>query len=120
MLARWAPLRLFAGASAAPYIALLVLTSCDDLPEEECMRLRSAAFDLLNEPHPCATDRDCMLSPWPGCAKPFNARSAALMGDLQKQFDKGSCVEPVAKCDPPLSMLCDRNLCAFRQRGKQP
>jgi hypothetical protein len=93
----------------------LALVACSDMSEAECLTLRSAAFDLLNQPHPCSGDEDCVPSRWPGCAKPSNERHVAQLAEFEAKYKKGACSEPELACPDPLGVYCDRNLCVFRQ-----
>lgn len=98
---------------------LLTLTAvgCNGkLSEEECDKLRTDGFDVLNRAHPCNSDEDCVGSEWPGCMKPVSSKNAADLQPLSEKFKKGKCEEPKRKCPDPPEVYCKQGLCVFRHR----
>jgi len=89
---------------------------CDRLSETECLGLRSEAFDVVNESHPCADDTDCRATEWPLCPKPSSTKNYQRIAAVKAKFDKGKCTEPEKKCRETPEVYCKQGLCVFRER----
>lgn len=103
-------------------IALLTLLAGCSLSEEECLTLRSDAFEVINGSHTCNDDVDCVLTEWPECPRPSSKKNLEKVDELRAKFDKGGCKEPPLPraCDIP-EVYCKQGLCVFRhQRGGEP
>jgi len=85
------------------------------LSEQECMALRSEAFDIINESHTCNDDTDCIASEWPGCGKPLNLKNESRVTPLKGKFDEGKCAEPASECREIPEVYCKQGLCVFRE-----
>jgi hypothetical protein len=97
-------------------VGMLAGSSGCGLSEEECLKIRGEAFDILNDharenPHTCADDAACNASEWPGCAMPVNTKNLEKIGPLKAKFDEGNCTEPPAECPEVPVMYCKQGLC---------
>ncbi len=99
--------------------ALLSVPAGCGLDEKACNGLRSQAFDIVNEPHTCNDDLDCLGSEWPGCAKPLSKKNRARVAPLQKQFEDGQCVEKESDCREPPEIYCKQGLCVFNEKSSR-
>lgn len=86
------------------------------LSEQECSGLRSQAFEIVNEAHPCNSDEDCVGTEWPGCMKPVSSKNADRIRPLMEKFKKGKCQEPEQDCRTPPEVYCKQGLCVVRER----
>jgi len=86
------------------------------LSEEECLKLRGEAYEVLNAPHTCNDDTGCMFSNWPGCAKPLGRKNESKIADIRAKFDAGKCFESPPECREPPDVYCKQGLCVFRER----
>jgi hypothetical protein len=101
---------------------VLALTLGCSLSDEECLTLRSEAFEVINGSHTCNDDVDCVLTEWPECPRPSSKKNMEKVTELKAKFDKGSCSEPppARACEIP-EVYCKQGLCVFRhQRGDAP
>jgi hypothetical protein len=96
-------------------VALWVAAGCGK-SEEECLQVRGQAFELINSPHTCNDDTNCMFSVWPGCAKPVNKRNDATLAKLKEESDNGGCIDEASTCREPPDVYCKQGLCVFRER----
>jgi hypothetical protein len=102
--------------------ALALLSGCNDLSEEECLKLRGQAYEIINVqcdgclPHTCNDDTDCIGTTWPGCIKPVNKKNLEKVSALEKKFKEGSCKEEEQTCPDAPDVYCKQGLCVFRHR----
>ncbi len=95
--------------------ALLLGGAACGKSEEECLKIRGEAFDILNEPHTCNDDSGCQFSIWPGCAKPVSRKNQERIDALKASFDDGSCQDEASTCREPPDVYCKQGLCVFRE-----
>ena len=88
------------------------------LASEECDKLRSDAFEVVNEAHTCDSDADCTPTDWPGCSKPASRKNGDRIKALKDKFVLGKCEEPKAACRPTPEIYCKQGLCVFREQGQ--
>ncbi len=107
---------------AGAVVGIVVSLAGCGLSEDECMALRSQAFDVINESHTCNDDTDCAASEWPGCGKPLNIKNEARVTALKAKFDEGKCTEPASQCREVPEVYCKQGLCVFRETagGENP
>lgn len=103
-------------------LSVAMLPACNELKEEECLKIRGEAYDIVNDakmenPHTCADDADCDASSWPGCAMPINVKNRDRIAVFKEQFDKGSCKEPEQQCPEPPLMYCKQGLCVKEHKA---
>jgi hypothetical protein len=91
-----------------------VLSGCN-LSDEECLKVRTEAFDVINESHVCGDDADCEPTRWPGCGKPVNTKNLARVDPMQDKFDKSGCKDDAQECRPTPEVYCKQGLCVFRE-----
>ena len=90
--------------------------------EEECLKLRSEAYEIINVqcegcvPHTCNDDSDCIGTSWPGCTKPVNKKNLDKIAAFETQFKEGSCKEDEQTCPDAPDVYCKQGLCVFRHR----
>ena len=99
--------------------AVLSLPVACGLDEKECTALRTQAFEILNEPHTCNDDVDCVGSEWPGCTKQLNKKNLARIAPLKEKFEKGKCEEPKTECREIPEIYCKQGLCVFREKAAE-
>jgi hypothetical protein len=99
--------------------AALVVMACNKLSDDECLGVRTEAFDIINQAHTCNDDTECEVSAWPGCGKPVSSKNQALITPIKEKFDKGSCKEPEGSCREPPEVYCKQGLCVFREKPGQ-
>lgn len=92
------------------------------LSEEECLKIRGEAFDIINDqardsPHTCADDADCHASEWPGCPMPINTKNRDKIAPLKKKFDEGKCTDEEQKCPETPLMYCKQGLCVKKHEA---
>ena len=103
-------------------VAGLAVTGCNKISEEECNKLRGAAFEIINVqgdgnvPHTCNDDSDCIGTEWPGCLKPVNRKNFDKIAELEKKFKEGECAEEPPTCPDPPDVYCKQGLCVLRHR----
>lgn len=97
-------------------VLLGALAGCG-LDAKACTVLRTQAFDILNEPHTCNDDIDCIGSEWPGCTKPLSKKNRGRMAPMRQQFDDGKCVEKEQECREPPEIYCKQGLCVFNEKS---
>ncbi|HHH11563.1 MAG TPA: hypothetical protein ENK23_05755 [Sorangium sp.] len=97
--------------------AVLSLPVGCGLDDKACTGLRTQAFDILNEPHTCNDDIDCVGSEWPGCTRPLSKRNRARIAPLKEQFVDGKCVEKPQDCRQPPEIYCKQGLCVFNEKS---
>lgn len=95
-------------------LCVMGAASCG-LSEEECLKVRGQAFEILNEPHTCNDDSGCQFSDWPGCPKPASRKNQERIDGLRKQFIDGSCKDEDTGCREPPDVYCKQGLCVFRE-----
>ncbi len=98
------------------YGVLLSNAACGGLKEEECLKIRGQAFDILNDqnrdaPHTCGDDADCHASEWPGCPMPINTKNKDRIAPLKAKFDEGKCKDEPMQCPEAPLMYCKQGLC---------
>jgi hypothetical protein len=103
-------------------VAGVAFVACDDLSEEECLKIRGEAYDIVNDqnrdnPHTCADDTDCFATEWPGCPMPVNTKNKEKIDELKKKFDKGGCKEPASECPETPLMYCKQGLCVKKHEA---
>ncbi|MBW2528517.1 MAG: hypothetical protein JRI23_30360 [Deltaproteobacteria bacterium] len=103
------------GAGGVVALALGAL-GCTSLDQQECDDLRSQAFEIVNEAHPCNTDEDCVGTGWPGCMKPVSSKNHERIKPIEEKFKKGKCKEPDRDCRNPPEVYCKQGLCVVRER----
>jgi len=96
--------------------ALVCGVGCN-LGDEECLKLRGAAYDIINEAHTCNDDADCFPSEWPGCPRPANMKNIARVKDYKGKFDDGGCKEEQSSCPDTPEVYCKQGLCVFRHKA---
>lgn len=107
------------GVSGFAALLFVALGGCG-LTEDECLGVRSEAFDIINGSHTCNDDVDCLLTEWPECPRPTSKKNKETVDALKSKFDKGGCKEPALPrpCEIP-EVYCKQGLCVFRhQRGE--
>jgi hypothetical protein len=92
---------------------------CNKLSDNECLTLRSQAFDVINSPHLCADDSECVPTTWPECPRPVNAKNKTKVSELKDKFDKGKCEEPKPSCRDTPEIYCKQGLCVYRELAGQ-
>ncbi len=112
--------RALAALALATMGLLTVAPGCEKKMEpEECDKVRSEAFALLNKAHHCAADADCRQSAWPGCQKPINNKNFDVIKPMQEKFTQGKCEEPKGiECKDPPESYCKQGLCVHREKGR--
>jgi hypothetical protein len=104
-------------AKLGPPLALVALVlggfGCN-LSEEECLKLRGSAYEIINEAHTCNDDADCFPSEWPGCSRPASSKNLARVKDYKGKFDGGGCKEEAPSCPETPEVYCKQGLCVFR------
>jgi hypothetical protein len=108
----------FLSLAAAFALALPLTGGCsNEMDPKECDKIRGEAFDLLNKAQHCDTDKDCVQSDWPGCAKPLSNATADKIGPMKAAYQKGKCAEPASECKEPPPVYCKQGLCVHREKG---
>jgi hypothetical protein len=108
--------RLGACGALTAALAIALLGCNSGLNEKECDTLRSQAFEIVNEAHPCNSDEDCVGTEWPGCMKPVSAKNGERIQPLMAKFKEGKCQEPKVDCRNPPEVYCKQGLCVVRER----
>jgi hypothetical protein len=97
-------------------------SGCGKLSEEQCLTLRSDAFEIINVQcdgclaHTCNDDTDCIGTIWPGCIKPVNKKNLDKIAAFETKFKEGSCSEDTQTCPDAPDVYCKQGLCVFRHR----
>lgn len=93
----------------------------DKLDAAQCRVIRGKAFNVLNEAPMCQSDKDCMLSSWPGCPKASNQKNTDAIKPIKDEWDKGKCEEEKAPAcpTPPEGAICNQGVCEDK-RKKSP
>jgi hypothetical protein len=81
---------------------------------KECGTLRESAYELINHPNSCDTDKDCAASEWPGCPKAVNVTNFDKLQGTRNVIKKGKCEEPKLQCTPVPKTYCEEGVCAFK------
>jgi hypothetical protein len=89
----------------------------NSLDKNECLKIRSDAFELLNKAQHCNNDADCRQSDWPGCPKPLSQETYGKIRPMKEAFTKGKCEDPKADCREPPEVYCKQGLCVHREKG---
>ena len=100
-------------------VGLIAAAGCN-LSDEECLKVRTEAFDIINESHVCGDDSDCYRTEWPGCGKPVSSKNLARLDPLQEKFDTGGCKEEPADCRNAPEVYCKQGLCVLRELKAMP
>jgi hypothetical protein len=88
---------------------------CGKMSTAECDKVRTDAFDIVNEAHTCDSDEDCVSTAWPGCSKPVSRKNGDRIKPIQEKFNAGKCEEPKLDCRPTPEIYCKQGLCVFRE-----
>lgn len=75
--------------------------------------IRGKAFAILNDAPMCGSDKECMLSAWPGCPKATNQKLTDAIKPVKDEWDKGKCEEEKAPAcpAPPEGAICNQGVC---------
>lgn len=85
---------------------------------KECAKLRESAYDIINTPSNCETDKDCRPSEWPGCPKAINAVNLEKIKKIREAATKGKCVDPAMPCTAMPPLYCQEGLCVFKYKNQ--
>lgn len=102
-------------------LALGAFAACgggDKLDPAKCRTIRGKAFASLNEAPMCQSDKDCMLSPWPGCPRASNQKITDAIKPIKDEWDKGKCEEEKAPAcpTPPEGAICNQGVCEEKKK----
>ncbi|MFO0617752.1 MAG: hypothetical protein U0414_34480 [Polyangiaceae bacterium] len=91
----------------------------DKLDAAQCRVIRGKAFNILgNEAALCSSDKDCMLSTWPGCPRASNQKNTDAIKPIKDEWDKGKCEEEKAPTcpTPPEGAICNQGVCEEKKK----
>jgi hypothetical protein len=103
-----------AAALVIAFAGLATATAACKMDPKECAKLRESAYELINHPNACDTDKDCTASEWPGCPKAVNVTASGKMNAMRDASKKGKCEERKIPCNPEPKTYCEEGVCAFK------
>lgn len=101
-----------------PITSVASLTVSCSMDPKECAKLRESAYDIINTPSNCETDKDCRPSEWPGCPKAINAVNLEKIKKIREAATKGKCVDPAMPCTAMPPLYCQEGLCVFKYKNQ--